>query len=540
MNATPPVFHAQRSSDAPSTSASASTGSQAAPASSQDFAGALSEADSKPARKAVASKSHEADSGGGQLPPAGNRAPVASAPPPPARTEAASTNPANGAASGHSPGSTGPSAAAGAASASGAGSGTPGLPPGATPPGTPVNAPPNAAPNAQPLLNGVSAAGMVPTLGTGAPAADGSAPNTPGSQVFPDTVSATPLVAATAPTLGGHAAATPARVAAGAGNSAVSARPVEGSAAKTAADTAAADAAGSTPTSDGSTAGLTATSDSGPASANADSAAAAPADSAAAMAAAITQGTSAPAEPVFMANGSAAAETGAAAGVGGPQGLAAPAAAASATGATSSAVTAATAASIAQAISATAGAGAADRHAHGSGTDLSLSGTSNDGTVGAAQLLSSAPSASTDASSTATLKVAPGVDSPEFGQGVADRVSLMVDSNLTSAKLQVNPPALGPIEVRIALQGGHAQVWFTSHSAVTRDALESSSSKLRDMLGAQGFGQVSVDISQRSFQERSPPSKGYEAMPAAGNDPSVAIQASSASRSASALLDAYA
>jgi flagellar hook-length control protein FliK len=221
--------------------------------------------------------------------------------------------------------------------------------------------------------------------------------------------------------------------------------------------------------------------------------------------------------------------------------LGALAAAASATGATSSAVTAATAASIAQAISATAGTGAADRHAHGSGPDLSLSGTSNDGTAGAAQLLSSGPSASTDVSSTATLKVAPGVDTPEFGQGVADRVSLMVDSNLTSAKLQVNPPALGPIEVRIALQGGHAQVWFTSHSAVTRDALESSSSKLREMLGAQGFGQVSVDISQRSFQERSPPSKGYEGMPAAGNDPSVAIQASSAaSRSASALLDAYA
>ena len=44
---------------------------------------------------------------------------------------------------------------------------------------------------------------------------------------------------------------------------------------------------------------------------------------------------------------------------------------------------------------------------------------------------------------------------------------------------------------------------MTSHSAVTRDALESSSPKLREMLGAQGFGQVSVDISQRSFQERS-------------------------------------
>jgi flagellar hook-length control protein FliK len=209
---------------------------------------------------------------------------------------------------------------------------------------------------------------------------------------------------------------------------------------------------------------------------------------------------------------------------------------------TAATVTAATAASIAQAASASAGAGAADKHSRGSGPDSSTSGSSNDGTAGAAQLLSSAASiSSTDPSPVPTLKVPAGVDTAEFGQGVADRVSLMMDSNLTSAKLQVNPPALGPIEVRIALQSGHAQVWFTSHSADTRDALESTAPKLREMLGAQGFGQVSVDISQRSFQERSPPPKGYEATPAIGSESSASAQTPSAhSRTASGLLDAYA
>jgi flagellar hook-length control protein FliK len=202
------------------------------------------------------------------------------------------------------------------------------------------------------------------------------------------------------------------------------------------------------------------------------------------------------------------------------------------------AVRAATALSIAQAVSASAGAGAADKHSRGD-PDSPLSATSNDGTAGAAQLLTSSPS--TDVSPSPTLKVAAGVDTAEFGQGVADRVSLMMDSNLTSAKLQVNPPALGPIEVRIALQGGHAQVWFTSHSAVTRDALESSSPQLREMLGAQGFGQVSVDISQRSFQERSPQSHGYEGTPAISGESSASVQTASAtSRAASGLLDAYA
>jgi flagellar hook-length control protein FliK len=142
-----------------------------------------------------------------------------------------------------------------------------------------------------------------------------------------------------------------------------------------------------------------------------------------------------------------------------------------------------------------------------------------------------------------TLKVAAGVDTPEFGHGLADRVSWMVDNNLNGAKLQVNPPQLGPIEVRIAVQGSHAQVWLASHSAVTRDALESSSSKLREMLGAQGFGQVSVDISQRSYQDRSAYSQPYESMPSASRGPSTAaVQSatSSLSRISSGAVDAYA
>jgi flagellar hook-length control protein FliK len=206
---------------------------------------------------------------------------------------------------------------------------------------------------------------------------------------------------------------------------------------------------------------------------------------------------------------------------------------------TSAAASAATTASIAQALSASAGAGAADKRARSNGPDATLAGAATDGSVGAAQLLTS--NTSTDSVPMPTFKIAAGVDTAQFGQGVADRISLMMDSNLTNAKLQVNPPALGPIEVRIALQGGHAQIWLSSHSALTRDALESSSSKLREMLGSQGFSQVSVDISQRSFQERSPQSQAYEAAPSIRADAPVLAQAPvSISRSASGLLDAYA
>ena len=118
----------------------------------------------------------------------------------------------------------------------------------------------------------------------------------------------------------------------------------------------------------------------------------------------------------------------------------------------------------------------------------------------------------------------------------------MVDNNLNNAKLQVNPSSLGPIEVRIAIQNGHAQVWMTSHSAVTRDALESSTPQLKEMLGSQGFSQVSVDISQRSFQERTPQPHSYDWQPLSGDDSAAPIQSvtASAARGGSGVVDAYA
>jgi flagellar hook-length control protein FliK len=195
----------------------------------------------------------------------------------------------------------------------------------------------------------------------------------------------------------------------------------------------------------------------------------------------------------------------------------------------------------AHAMTALANASTSDKHVHDGSGDSLLPGAPG-GVAGAAQLSINAAGA-TDATPTPTLKVTAGVETPEFGQGLADRVSYMVDSNLNGAKLQVNPPQLGPIEVRIAVQGDHAQVWLTSHSAVTRDALESSAPKLREMLGMQGFGQVSVDISQRSFQERSAYSQPYDWTPSASRGASMApvsAAPTSISRISSGAVDAYA
>ncbi len=186
-----------------------------------------------------------------------------------------------------------------------------------------------------------------------------------------------------------------------------------------------------------------------------------------------------------------------------------------------------------------------DKHAHENGADLGGNGNGDgdgDATAAAAQQLgSNGASPASDAGSTPTLNVNAALDSANFPQGLAERVSWIVDNNLNGAKLQVNPPQLGPIELQIAVQGDHAQVWMSTHSAVTRDALESSVPKLREMLGAQGFGDVQVDISQRSFQDRSAYTPPYEWVPASDRAaPGAAAAPNATGRISLGAVDAYA
>jgi flagellar hook-length control protein FliK len=183
------------------------------------------------------------------------------------------------------------------------------------------------------------------------------------------------------------------------------------------------------------------------------------------------------------------------------------------------------------------------KHSHDANGASTSPGGSSDATAVMSALGSSAVTGSSDAAPPPMLRVHAAVDSSDFPQGVSDRVSWMIDSNLSGAKMQVNPPQLGPIEVRISIQGDHAQVWMSAHSAVTRDALEASSPKLREMLGAQGFGQVSVDISQRSFQERPTHAQPYERTPSSDRNSMpapVSAIAGPMPRSAPGALDAYA
>lgn len=138
------------------------------------------------------------------------------------------------------------------------------------------------------------------------------------------------------------------------------------------------------------------------------------------------------------------------------------------------------------------------------------------------------------------MQLATPVANPGWSEGLADRVAWMIQQDLGQAHLKLNPPQLGPLEVRVQVSGDQATVTFTAHNQQVREALEGASQRLREQLGSQGFVNVQVDVGQHAFHERPLPAQRYDegmAETRLANGPSAPATAVRGSR---ALLDAYA
>ena len=100
--------------------------------------------------------------------------------------------------------------------------------------------------------------------------------------------------------------------------------------------------------------------------------------------------------------------------------------------------------------------------------------------------------ANASASANATVQVP--VGSEGWGDAVADKVMWFSANQLSSAELHLNPPDLGPLQVRIDTRHDQASVVFSSQHAQVRDALDQALPRLRDMLGSQGIQLLDVSV----------------------------------------------
>lgn len=125
-----------------------------------------------------------------------------------------------------------------------------------------------------------------------------------------------------------------------------------------------------------------------------------------------------------------------------------------------------------------------------------------------APLLASTGAPSAAAARQALAQPAPLALPADPGAGFDDafgaRIGWMAEQRIGHAELRVTPEHAGPIDVRLQLEGQRVSLEFHSAHAETRQALEASLPRLRDLLGQQGLQLAQADVGQRQGGDGKP------------------------------------
>lgn len=94
------------------------------------------------------------------------------------------------------------------------------------------------------------------------------------------------------------------------------------------------------------------------------------------------------------------------------------------------------------------------------------------------------------------------VGDSRWSGAVAQRVSMMLGRQEQQMEMQLNPPHLGPMEVRLTVGGDQASVVFASQNAGVREALAAATPKLTSLLADQGIHLVNVQVASDSLNQQ--------------------------------------
>ncbi|HRY14324.1 MAG TPA: flagellar hook-length control protein FliK [Candidatus Competibacteraceae bacterium] len=86
-----------------------------------------------------------------------------------------------------------------------------------------------------------------------------------------------------------------------------------------------------------------------------------------------------------------------------------------------------------------------------------------------------------------------------WGRALGHQLNWMVNHRMQEAEIRVNPPQLGPLEVRMSLHQNQTSVTFFCHDAAVREAIESAIPRLREMLDSQGIFLNQAQVSDQSL-----------------------------------------
>ena len=129
-----------------------------------------------------------------------------------------------------------------------------------------------------------------------------------------------------------------------------------------------------------------------------------------------------------------------------------------------------------------------------------------------------------------------------FDDGFGARIAWMAEQRLGHAEIRLNPERVGPIDVRVQLDGDQVRAEFNSASTEVRQAIEASLPRLRELLGQHGLqlGQADVGAGQPGRDGDAARSGRGERSGAAGESDAPGQAPTPATIRARGLIDAYA
>lgn len=162
----------------------------------------------------------------------------------------------------------------------------------------------------------------------------------------------------------------------------------------------------------------------------------------------------------------------------------------------------------------------------------------------AATALHAAPPTTVPAPVPAAAPLAQPADpSAGYDDSLGDHLAWMAAQKLGHAQIRVAPEHLGPIDIRVQVDGRDVRAEFHSPHAEVRQALESSLPRLRELLGQQGLQLAHAGVGQGQAQaqgRRGSAAGATGAGSAAEGEPAAATPRPPESRRGRGLLDEYA
>ncbi len=103
--------------------------------------------------------------------------------------------------------------------------------------------------------------------------------------------------------------------------------------------------------------------------------------------------------------------------------------------------------------------------------------------------------------SKADIHVGPRFNHQGWGDAMAARVNWQAGEKIQLAQFSINPPDMGPVEVRISVENEKASVQFHVMNGAVKEALEDAMPRLKELMSQSGMSLADSNVSQQSRDE---------------------------------------